>query len=93
MVFFDRCQISKVAVELIVGVFPNRTGVDDDDVCLCVCGGDVPGGFKGTAESFGVVRTSYVRFCPLLMLAGTVGVTVGVGVSLTLVMIIYFTIG
>ena len=52
-----RCQVAEVAVELVVGVLPNRAGVEHHDVGVGAVGRAlVSGGLQQPGQPFGVVH-------------------------------------
>ena len=66
----DRRQDAQVAVELVVGVFPHRAGVEDHDVGQLPGGGDVAGGLEHPGHPLGVVHVHLAAESPHLVGAG-----------------------
>ena len=54
--FLDRGEDAEVAVQLVVGVFPDRAGVEDHDVGQLAGGGDVACGFQHAGHPLGIVH-------------------------------------
>ena len=52
----DRCEMSEVAVEPVIGVLPHRTGVEDDQISLiAVWDADIAGRFEDAGDALGVM--------------------------------------